>query len=53
MEVNGREYRVFQTVPTGWKIMQGATCHPHGYRWINNGKSIFDKSYERALLEVH
>ena len=41
---------VLDHVPEGWKVIGGATAHPHGYRWINNNKSLFGGEYKQALV---
>ena len=35
--------KVYKTIPKGWKVIPGATNHPQGYIWINNGCSRFAK----------
>lgn len=40
---------IYETLPEGWKVIDGATNHPRGMHWINNGKSLFDKEYKQAL----
>jgi hypothetical protein len=37
-------------MPNGWKVITGALTAPVGFEWISNGKSLFDKNYQRALL---
>lgn len=44
------KYPVFDKVPDGWKVLNGAVNHPKGLRWISNGKSRFGGDYERALV---
>ena len=39
-------------MPEGWKEIDGAKTAPNGYVWISNGKSIFSKEYEHALLKT-
>ena len=39
-------------MPEGWKEIKGATTAPNGYVWIFNGKSIFTKEYQHALLKT-
>ena len=43
--------RVYQRMPNGWKETEGALTAPVGYKWIDNGKSLF-KGRKSALLEV-
>lgn len=45
-------HEILTTPPVGFKPMKGATCHPRGTQWYNNGKSIFDKEYKRVLIIV-
>lgn len=46
------ENKVFDGIPEGWKVLEGATTAPTGYVWIWNGKSRFGGEYERALYKV-
>lgn len=39
------------TLPNGWKRLEGAKNAPNGYYWASNGKSFFDKSFESALIK--
>lgn len=48
----GREVEVFDTLPQGWKYLEGTLTEPLGYRWASNGKSIFSKEYEQALVRM-
>lgn len=43
---------VLNEMPDGWKESKGATTAPYGYVWINNGKSLFNREYEHALLKL-
>lgn len=45
-----KEIKRYETMPEGWKITKGATCHPKGWIWINNGESLFNGKREFALL---
>lgn len=45
-----RGMEVLDHVPEGWKVIPGATAHPHGYRWVNNNKSLFGGEYKQALV---
>ena len=47
-----KDYKVFTEMPKGWRILVGALTAPRGYKWICNGKSIFSKEYEQALLKM-
>lgn len=40
------------TMPEGWKKVEGATTAPSGYVWIRNCKPIFSDMYEHALLKL-
>ena len=42
----------YDKMPKGWKVLQGAMTAPKGYIWIWNGKSIFKKEYQHALLRT-
>ncbi|MBO5711658.1 MAG: hypothetical protein J6R47_02365 [Acholeplasmatales bacterium] len=44
--------KVLNEMPNGWSFIQGATTAPIGYKWVNNGKSLFSKQYEHALLKI-
>ena len=38
-------------LPKGWKRLVGTLTAPNGYYWASNGKSFFDKSFEKALIK--
>jgi len=44
--------KFLDAMPEGWKEIKGAMTAPNGYIWIFNGKSIFSKEYEHALLKI-
>lgn len=44
--------KFLESMPEGWKEINGAMTAPNGYKWIFNGKSIFSKEYEHALLKI-
>ena len=46
------EVRVLPNVPKGWKVLEGATTAPRGYKWYTNGKSRFGDQYEDALIKI-
>ncbi len=48
---NGKKTRVFDKMPAGWRILEGATNLPSGYKWICNGKSRFGGEYEHGMLK--
>ena len=43
---------VVNNIPNGWKILEGATTAPKGYKWIYNNKSLFSKKRKKALLKI-
>ena len=47
-----RGVKVLNELPNGWRVIEGATNAPLGYKWVNNGKSFFSKDYEHALLKI-
>lgn len=46
-----KEVRVFKKLPKGWKVTEGALTAPSGYKWINNGESIFSKAKDGKLVK--
>lgn len=46
--------KFIETLPTGWKAIEGAQTAPNGYVWVHNCKNPFapDAGYETALLRV-
>lgn len=38
-------------LPDGWKKLDGALTAPNGYYWASNGKSLFSKDYDSALIK--
>ena len=46
-----KEYPIYETLPPGWKVIQGATNHPKGMIWICNGKSMFSKERQIGLMK--
>jgi hypothetical protein len=44
--------KVLNELPFGWCFIYGATTAPRGYKWVNNGRSLFSKEYEHALLKI-
>lgn len=44
--------KVLTEMPKGWRVLEGATTAPIGYKWISNGKSFFSKDFESALLKM-
>lgn len=47
---NNPPARIFDAMPDGWVITEGATTAPAGFIWINNGKSRFGGEYAYGLL---
>lgn len=45
------EVRVLPSVPNGWRVIEGATTAPKGYKWYDNGQSRFGEKYESALIK--
>ena len=37
------EVKVYKKLPKGWKETTGTMTDPHGYKWIDNGQSLFIK----------
>ena len=46
-----RGMAVLDHVPEGWKVLDGCTNAPAGYRFINNNKSRFGDEYQHALVK--
>ena len=49
---DGSEVPVFHELPDGWRILEGTTTEPMGYRWIDNKTSFFSKEHQMALLKI-
>ena len=47
-----QQYIVYESMPAGWKEIQGAQTAPNCYKWIFNGCSLFTDDYRQALLKV-
>lgn len=45
-----RDCRHLDSLPDGWRYIEGAQTAPRGWRWANNGKSRFGGEYENALI---
>jgi len=43
-------YKILDKVPEGWIETKGATHHPKGAKWYNNGKPRFGGEYDWALV---
>jgi hypothetical protein len=46
-----KDWRLFDDMPTGWKLDKTCGSPLTGYQFINNGKSIFNGG-KRALLRI-
>lgn len=42
---------IYQEIPSGWKLLRGATTAPVGYELICNGESRFSPDYKIALVK--
>ena len=45
------EYPVVNSVPKGWKKVNGTLTQPNGYIWISNGKSLFGGERQHAIVK--
>ena len=62
MIVNKTEYKVYEKLPEGWKILDHGMECPHGYKWIfnsepvykinENGKAVLNPRHKDGLLKV-
>ena len=43
---------ICNTMPEGFKVLNGATTAPVGFCWIYNVKSIFSEARKKALLRL-
>lgn len=43
---------VLNSLPKGWRYIEGATTAPKGYKWANNSKSLFSSDYRSALVKI-
>lgn len=41
-----------EEVPQGWKETEGAMTAPNGYKWYDNGESLFGGKYEHGLFPI-
>lgn len=39
-------------LPTGWRLLRGASTAPVGWAWACNGLSRFDPGYRHALVII-
>jgi len=42
---------IFERMPEGWAVLEGATTAPIGYMWIWNCKSRFGGGFRHALMK--
>lgn len=47
-----KEITIYDKIPDGWFIVEGAMTAPQGYVWICNNKSLFDGTRKNGLLKV-
>ena len=47
----GGFYPLKDKLPDGWKKLDGTLTAPNGYYWASNGKSLFSKERESALIK--
>ena len=45
-------FKVYSTMPKGWRVLRGATTAPNGYVVISNKKSRFCPEYRNGLLKL-
>ena len=43
--------KVHDKTPRGWKVIEGATTAPAGYKWVSNGKSALFGKRKTALVK--
>lgn len=44
--------KILDSLPKGWKWLDGAVTASNCYRWASNGKSRFSADYCHALVRV-
>lgn len=44
--------KIYDTMPEGWIVLEGASNTPRGYKMIWNKKSFFSKDSELGLLKI-
>lgn len=47
------DVQIYDTMPEGWRMVDGATTAPKGYAWIYNGQSRFSGQRRHALLIIN
>lgn len=48
--IQSGKIKVFNRLPDGWKLSQGATTAPRGYVWVSNNQSYFGGKREKGLI---
>lgn len=43
-------FTVLNSMPKGWRKVEGATTAPFGYEWASNGQGFFSGKREQALV---
>lgn len=46
------DVRVYDHLPDGWRVIDGANTAPNGYVWICNNKPMFGGEYEHGLMKI-
>lgn len=54
MEGDNMDILIYNEIPKGWEILNGAQTAPKGYAWIWNKKSRFgaSKDFQHGLLKI-
>lgn len=47
-----KEIPIYDSLPEGWRIKEGANTAPRGYVWIWNVKSHFGGEYRHGLMKI-
>lgn len=47
-----KEIPIYDSLPEGWRIKEGANTAPRGYVWIWNVKSRFGGEYRHGLMKI-
>jgi hypothetical protein len=47
------DVQIYDTMPEGWRMVDGASTAPKGYAWIYNGQSRFSGKRRHALLKYN
>lgn len=43
---------VYDHLPDGWRVIDGANTAPNGYAWICNNEPRFGDKYEHGLMKI-